>query len=356
MTIIFASDFRIELTNIPDEILKYLNSEIDLHILSGRGRDQFDILIDFVDEIEIVDKINYFTLGAAFSEKSFYLFDSNHKIRIDNFRENNYILVEKHFSPVLFFDLLEYIYMHNIIEKDKMFLHSSGVLIGDKAFVFPDCSGDGKTKTLIQMLINYNATFLGDDWTIIDNKGNIYPYLKRIHLWPNDIIEHKEVFKKDFIFIPWLIDGYFDSTKKGNRLLELIKRLYSKYLNRHLPIKLQPSDINSDMVDCAHCQKIDYIVFFSLSNVTQINHESIDASTLTEKIIAVTLFENRKRLDYEDWAIFANQSDLDSRNEWIDKIRSIINGCSQRTENIWLDIPFKASANDIAAYIYSNIM
>lgn len=358
MIINLADDFKIKLNNISEEIKRYLKGEIDEHIFPDDTSKEHDITVEFKDSIECDGEIKYVTLGAGFSGKSFYLFDDMHnKIRMGSFRNKDTVLVEKNFNSKCFFEILEYLYMNKILEKNMMFLHSSGVILEKKTVVFPACAGTGKTKMLIQLMKEYKANLLGDDWTIIDNKGNAYPYLRKIRFWPNDILKQKDIFKKDKLIIPWLIDDSFDLTKKDNRLLKFMKKVYALYLNKNLPIKLKATDINKDsIINYNHCHKIDYVVFFSRSNTAKINHELVDATVLAEKVICATLIENKLKPDYENWAIFANQVDLDSRNVQIQKMRSIMNSCFRGTENIWLKVPIKASPDEIAIYIVKKII
>jgi len=357
MIIKFADDFKIKLNSIPDKITEYLKEEIDEHIFSDDADGEYDIRVEFKNSIEFDNETKYITLGSGFSEKSFYLLDGMHnKIRIGSFREKK-IVVEKNFNPKCFFEILEYLYVNKILGKNMMFLHSSGAVLEDKTIVFPACAGTGKTKMLIQLMKKYNATFLGDDWTIIDNKGNVYPYLRNIRFWANDILKQKEIFKGKAFVIPGLIGDHFDFTKKDKRSLRFIKKIYSNYLNKKLPIKIKAIDINKNSNMKYNCRnKIDYTIFFSRSNTAKINHESVKASVLTEKIICATLIENRLKPDYEDWAIFANQADIDEKIVQIQKMKSIMESCFQRTKNIWLTVPLKAFPDEIATYVIKEII
>jgi len=367
-----ADKFKIELQNAPDAITGYLVNEIGEHIVADDTGEQCDMLIEFNDSINFKGEVNYIksSFTGGFNDNHFYLLDiERNKLEVKSFSDKEVINVEKGFSPAGFFKILEYFYMQKILDNNMMFLHSSGMTVNGKTILFPAYAGTGKTLILIQMMKKYNANFIGDDWTVMDGKGNSYPYYRKIRFGDAHLLEHKDVVKHyEFVKTP-------GSITSQNKLFSFPKRIYKYILyclyplgrfppirltKKHLvtlPIKIGATEINKDnIVDYGNRAKIDYVIFISRSSSKKMNCKLIDATTLAEKVIWVLLSEDSLKPDFENWAIFANHYAPELMNMRIQKMKSIMCSCFGETNNMWLEIPTTASSEEIADYVIGEIL
>lgn len=65
--------------------------------------------------------------------------------------------------------------------KRKVFVHAGVVGWRDRAIVIPGRSFSGKTS-LVAALVRAGATYLSDEYAVLDRRGRVYPYLKPLSL------------------------------------------------------------------------------------------------------------------------------------------------------------------------------
>lgn len=362
MKIIFADNFIIELKKVPENIKEILKNEIREHITYDNDCLQYNILIEFTNKINYngeIKFVNSIDPNSGFNKNNFYLIHSNKSMEIPNYPKREKIVVENGFDPKVFFDFFEFLYMQKILEKDMTFLHSSGITVNNKTVLFPAYAGTGKTLVMIQMLKQYNANFIGDDWTIITKEGNVYPYYRKLHLGWKQIMEHRDVLKKYYpMIIPWLIFEDAGGKYNGNNtLLKIFRYIYHRYFIKNQPVYIGPREINStNVIDYSKLKKVDYIIFISRSSLKNLNYELISADTLTENMVCVTLFENELKPGYDNLSIFAHHYNYKLRQQQIEKQRSIMYSCFKKTKNIWLEVPINASSKEICDFLMKEVL
>jgi hypothetical protein len=64
---------------------------------------------------------------------------------------------------------------------DKTFMHAGAVARGGHAIIFPGQSFSGKT-TLTAAMLRAGATYLSDEFAVLDESGRVHPYPKRLSL------------------------------------------------------------------------------------------------------------------------------------------------------------------------------
>jgi hypothetical protein len=64
---------------------------------------------------------------------------------------------------------------------DRTFVHAGVVAVGDRAIVLPGRSFAGKT-TLVATLIESGATYLSDEYAVLDDAGLVHPYPRRLSM------------------------------------------------------------------------------------------------------------------------------------------------------------------------------
>ena len=361
MKISFADSFVIELKNVPENIKVFLENEIREHIDYDDGL-PYNMLIDFTNQINYngeIKLINSTSPFIGFNENSFYLIYNDKRVEIPNYQKKGKIIVEKGFDPKIFFDLLEFLYMRKILENGMTFLHSSGITVNNKTVLFPGYAGTGKTLLMIQMLKHYNAEFIGDDWTIISEQGNVYPYYKKVNIGWKHIMEHKDALKRYYpIIIPRLIPkgdgGKFDS---NNKLLKIFRYIYQVYFMRNSPAYIGPREIgNGNILGYSNSKQINYVIFISRSSLEKLSYELISADMLVENMVCVTSFENTVKPDYDNFAIFAHHYSHELREQQIKKQTSIMYSCFKKTKNFWLEIPVNAPSREICDFLMNKVL
>ena len=64
---------------------------------------------------------------------------------------------------------------------DKTFIHAGAVADGERATIFPGHSFSGKT-TLTAAMVRAGATYLSDEFAVLDEDGRVHPYPKSLSL------------------------------------------------------------------------------------------------------------------------------------------------------------------------------
>ncbi len=64
------------------------------------------------------------------------------------------------------------------------FIHAGCVAVGERALVLPGLSFSGKT-TLVRALLDDGATYLSDEYALLDSDGAVHPYPKPLSIRPD---------------------------------------------------------------------------------------------------------------------------------------------------------------------------
>lgn len=64
---------------------------------------------------------------------------------------------------------------------EYVFVHAGVVALGGRALVLPGRSGAGKS-TLVAALVTAGATYVSDEWAVIDGEGRIHPFPRSLRL------------------------------------------------------------------------------------------------------------------------------------------------------------------------------
>jgi hypothetical protein len=68
---------------------------------------------------------------------------------------------------------------------DKIFIHSGVVAVGDRAILLPGRSFAGKT-TLVAAFVRAGATYLSDEFAVVDPEGLVHPYTTALSIRGSD--------------------------------------------------------------------------------------------------------------------------------------------------------------------------
>lgn len=64
---------------------------------------------------------------------------------------------------------------------NRIFVHAGAVAAGDRAIILPGRSFAGKT-TLVEAFVRAGATYLSDEFAVLDDQGLVHPYLTRLSI------------------------------------------------------------------------------------------------------------------------------------------------------------------------------
>jgi len=88
---------------------------------------------------------------------------------------------------------LEFFYWIQLLRKGMTFIHASGVVWNEEAFIFPAWPEAGKTSLVVTLLKkNKDLKFIGDDMVIISSNGEVYPYLRPFAVY----LTHRNLFSR----------------------------------------------------------------------------------------------------------------------------------------------------------------
>lgn len=62
---------------------------------------------------------------------------------------------------------------------ERIIVHAGAVAVGDRAVIFPGRSFSGKT-TLVAAFLQAGATYLSDEFAVLDPEGTVHPFLTRL--------------------------------------------------------------------------------------------------------------------------------------------------------------------------------
>jgi len=121
-------------------------------------------------------------------------------------------------------------------QRNMLFVHSAGIVINGKGVVLPAACGVGKTSFASEAAKIEGVKILGDDFVLLDSKGNVYPYPRPFGLRAY----HKKFFPE-----------YFASNDVKYRVeLSLRERIIerAKYILRKLPGTFLPEYATNDRI------------------------------------------------------------------------------------------------------------
>ena len=237
---------------------------------------------------------------VTYDEKGVYIFDQDRrKARIDfDAIGNDLCTVEcdPDFYPPFFAILFEYIAYIEALRQKRFVCHASGFVYQGKVILCPAWRNVGKTNTLLNFMYD-GASYLADDWCLLNENGSAYRVPKRIHL-----------FDYNFISFPGLVDVVAPSfgplaelyTKLVRGEYDIQEKIVSE-IRQKLRMRVEPAQLfPSQVVDSA--EKL-YYVFLLTRNVNDpergVYLQPLDRDTLVLKLVEILGFEQRPfRLAY----------------------------------------------------------
>jgi len=145
-----------------------------------------DIIIRFVDQLEISSSIRYLGLDAGFTDDAFLVLRSKHKSRarvqipFDRIGKRCEIVCQRGLLQV---PLLIPILNLTILGKGALPLHASAFTYRDTGFLATGWSKGGKTEALLAFMAG-GASYVGDEWIYLNGDGSrMYGIPEPVRVW-----------------------------------------------------------------------------------------------------------------------------------------------------------------------------
>ena len=183
-----------------------ITSEIELSSIISRGKKDIDLTIFEVAKSPINNKFNWYN-KIYYNGKPWLSYASNSIEYAVRYHSTADFKINKEKREICFYkrkstnlNTLKHLLNDSIIPLalslyDKIFFHSSSIIIDNSAISFQAPSGFGKS-TLAAYFSTKKHTLLTDDSLLLEEKMKIiyaYPSYKGIRLWPENI---GNIFKK----------------------------------------------------------------------------------------------------------------------------------------------------------------
>lgn len=246
---------------------------------------------------------------------------------------------EERWAGMLLSSVLEPIMYFTLPTLNHTFIHAAGLAYDEKGLLIIGHSNVGKTSLALEMVMD-GYSFLGDDLTILSNKGEILSFPKPVKLEGHNITERPEILNKI-------------KERMGANEKVFFKMLtsYLKNKSRSVSAIVRLEDVLENPTICSKSQ-INRIIHIKRYNG---NDLIVDKITLEESIeeAALNLFWEFECQDYryikpfyafkrakgEDYATFLN--------EHHNKIKNILESSFSNVQSYMIKVPTSATTTDI---------
>ena len=252
---------------------------------------------------------------------------------------------ERGLSPAYVFYIFESVLHLFLLKRDSALLHGAAFTLNDRGVWVTSWGGTGKTNILLYM-ISKEKSFghLADDWAIIDSRGMIYAYPKRMRIYGYNL-------------------AAYPGLRLGGRLLHLkyriIRALYSHSPSRWARIlfsKLEPKlAVNPEELGLKVVPNANpaLVVLMKKAPVSSVETFSVDREELIRSVSACVRYERDYFFkDYYRYLHYSGKPVNVLENH--DAILShVLEGFLSHTRWTGLYVPMKVGSKEAAAIVSS---
>ncbi len=265
-----------------------------------------DIIIKFVDELQISSPIKYLEVDeAGYTEDVFLILRSKQKSRakvqipFDQIGSQCEIICERGLAAVpMLIAIINLIALKN----GALPLHASAFTYNDKGVVATGWAKGGKTETLLGFIAN-GAEYVGDEWIYLSVDGKrMHGIPEPIRIWdwhlheiPRlwDFVGHTDkcrlyFLRKSVNFIEWCISRNPRSNSKLLSFFNRLKPLIKKQLYVHLPPK---EAFNQKGLESSLSGIPDKFFFVFSHNKPEITVEHIEPDEVAQRMVFSLQYE-----------------------------------------------------------------
>lgn len=239
-------------------------------------------------EIELVDRIPEGQSLLPFygrNDDLFYISDPyGHKVSLPYRMLEGKVVAEKEIDANFLLQLIiEPLMFFHLLRKGYAFLHASAVSKGDATLIFAASQDTGKTSFALSMLFR-GYSFLGNEWSLISEKGLTYPYPRPILLGPHNFQAFPELPRRIAI-------NHFGRRKiRGEILISKVRSKMKLGHSTHLILRAA----NLALQQANKIYEIDAKQFGDIGNVSQIKRIFILERNIQATEVNLTKIEDKE--------------------------------------------------------------
>ncbi len=79
-----------------------------------------------------------------------------------------------------------------LMKADAAFIHASALSIGGRGLILSGTGGCGKTSTCMSFMERGKVGFMGEDFSVVDGAGRLWPSPKKVSMYQSDIVHGSE--------------------------------------------------------------------------------------------------------------------------------------------------------------------
>lgn len=200
---------------------------------------------------------------------------------INHMRAKNigvYSNADKFVDSIMNYEVFLYIFAMILMKYNKVFVHSAIVEYKGDAIVITGTSGCGKTSTLLQFLEKQECKYISEDFSIIDDNGNVYFTPKKMAVYQSDAkYKNKNVLK----------------ALKGMTVIEKFYWNIFKIMGQNPRHRFDPHEFfGVDKI--SKVSKVKKVIYMSRKENTEINKCELSEKEIVEKISYASFRELRE--------------------------------------------------------------
>lgn len=251
----------------------------------------------------------------------------------------SYISRAQNLAKVILYNDIEPLIHQKIIQDGGAFIHASCVARNDSAVVISGWGGAGKTSVATELTNSNEWSLVSDDLCLVESRGRVQPYLKRVQIYPYNLDSRKE---KELIQDHSLrnrINWKLRSTVLGEKSVR----------RRVLPHELYPV-VDRDSVS------ISDVVYLLREDRSRITHERPEKETISQRAGATIAHEFSTHLN-NIRSITATQPDLwPSVETIIGDSQDIYEDAFSSADLVLVRVPQEATPTELTDYIRGQVL
>jgi hypothetical protein len=286
---------KIELINPSEETNRFF--EAQLKYFHSSLVEAPNLSINFVDRLPSRGTLRYVGGSAAYDDKNFYLIDRfGHMatLPMERFPEDGIGIVAE--CKIHSMDLYRYIIIpilrSQLLRHGMAFLHASSLYFMGKGILITGWAGSGKTNLLLS-LMEEGGRYMGDDLSILSEKGTIYAYPEPLSLYDENLWYFRKIAngpgisKKRDLFVKRTFDRIYGLIYPRMRRNSTTARMLARL--KDLSKELSAQEMIPDKIE--KICPLDICIFLTRTNQGKLEIVEREKEAFVEMIMANLAFE-----------------------------------------------------------------
>lgn len=192
--------FRFQIEGTDKRLLRYFEKDYSCFRVSDETEPDLKVFVgDFTpstDNSYVIDHKYYVRKNYIYWEDQYKVV--RWRVSIENIEGKPIIRFKGGLFSELFLreNILESLIGIKLAEKGFSLLHASGIALNGYGFVFPAGKGVGKTSTILNLSLETDSLFLGNEPVIVSSDGMVYSFPSRIRLYHYNLKYIPQIYKR----------------------------------------------------------------------------------------------------------------------------------------------------------------